>query len=379
MVPMLTMLGRVVAAGIVVAGTAAAVDTGAVCHFLGTKRRWTPGSTTVRRIRTVIVMFGVVAHAGPGDLPPAWESGSLITGWTLQVLPLIAIIAVSALYLTGVITLRRRGIAWPIGRTISFVIVGMGSAAFALQSALAAYDTVLISVHMVQHMVLSMVVPIFTAMGAPITLALRTLPLRGRRILLAVLHSRVSKVLTHPVVAGSLFILNPFILYFSGLYALSLRNGLVHDWMHLHFVIVGTLWFWPLLGIDPMPRRAPYPLRMIMVMVTMPFHAFLGVVIMQSNTLIAQEWYLALGRTWGPSPLEDQRLAGGILWATGDLVAVVVFAVLFAGWVRSSEREAVREDRRLDRLDRHAVEFDALNARLAQQAAADARASAPPT
>jgi putative copper resistance protein D len=326
----------------------------------------------------VIDMFGVVAHAGPGDLPPPWESGSIVTTWSLEVLPLIAILAVMGLYLAGVITLRRRGVAWPVGRTFSFVVIGMGSALFALQSALAAYDTVLISVHMVQHMVLSMVVPIFTAMGAPITLALRTLPVRGRRLLLVVLHSRVSQVLTHPVVAGSLFILNPFFLYFSGLYELSLRNGLVHDWMHLHFVIIGTLWFWPLLGIDPMPRRAPYPLRLIMVMITLPFHAFLGVVIMQSTALIAEDWYLALGRTWGLSPLEDQRLAGGILWATGDLVGVVVFAVLFAGWVRSSEREAVREDRRLDRLGLASVEYDALNARLARQAELDASASAPP-
>jgi putative copper resistance protein D len=188
-------------------------------------------------------------------------------------------------------------------------------------------------------------------------------------VLLTVLHSRVSQVLTHPVVAGSMFILNPFVLYFSGLYELSLRNGFVHDWMHLHFVVVGTLWFWPLIGIDPMPRRAPYPLRMIMVMITMPFHAFLGVVVMQSSALIAEDWYLALGRDWAPSPLEDQRLAGGILWATGDIVAVVLFVVLFVGWMRSSEREAVREDRRLDRLDREQVDLEALNASLARRAA----------
>jgi putative copper resistance protein D len=317
-------------------------------------------------------MFGVVAHAGPGDLPPPWSAEGLLTTWTLQWLPLLAIVAVGALYLYGVHRLRARGVHWPVGRTISFVGVGLGSAAYATMSALGAYDTVLISVHMVQHMVLSMVVPIFTAMGAPITLALRTLPVRGRRLLLRLLHSRVSQVLTHPVVAGGLFILNPFFLYFSGLYELSLRNGFVHDWLHLHFVVVGCLWFWPLLGIDPMPRRAPYPLRLIMVMITMPFHAFLGVILMQSASLIGEDWYLALGRDWGPSPLEDQRLAGGILWATGDIVAVVVFTVLFVGWMRSSEREAVREDRRLDRLDTEQVQLDALNARLAHQAAQDA-------
>jgi putative copper resistance protein D len=314
-------------------------------------------------------MHAVVAHAGPGDLPPPWTAEGLITTWYFQALPIMAVAIVAALYLWGVLRLRSRGVDWPVGRTFSFVVVGMGAALYATISALGAYDTVLISVHMVQHMVLSMVVPIFTALGAPITLALRTLPPRGRRVLLTVLHSRVSQVLTHPVVAGSLFILNPFVLYFSGLYELSLRNGFVHDWMHLHFVVVGTLWFWPLIGIDPMPRKAPYPLRMIMVMITMPFHAFLGVVVMQSSALIAEDWYLALGREWGPSPLEDQRIAGGILWATGDIVAVVLFVVLFVGWMRSSEREAVREDRRLDRLDREQVDLDALNASLARRAA----------
>jgi putative copper resistance protein D len=244
----------------------------------------------------------------------------------------------------------------------------MGSALLAVGSSLAAYDTVLISVHMVQHMALSMIVPIATALGAPITLALRTLPPRGRRGLLRLLHSRVSQVLTNPVVAGAMFILNPFVLYFSGLYELSLRNAFVHDWMHLHFVVVGVLWFWPLLAIDPFPHKAPFPLRMIMVAITMPFHAFLGVVIMQSSALIAEDWYLALGRTWGPSPLEDQRLAGGILWAMGDLVALVVFTALFVGWVRSSEREAAREDRRLDRLDREQVQLDELNRHLAAAA-----------
>jgi putative copper resistance protein D len=138
--------------------------------------------------------------------------------------------------------------------------------------------------------------------------------------------------------------------------------------MHLHFVIIGTLWFWPLLGIDPMPRRAPYPLRMIMVMITMPFHAFLGVVIMQSTALIAEDWYLALDRGWPPSPLDDQRLAGGILWATGDLVALVVFTVLFVGWMRSSEREAKRVDRQLDRDGVEQIQLDQLNADLAARA-----------
>ena len=127
-----------------------------------------------------------------------------------------------------------------------------------------------------------MIAPVFLALGAPITLALRTLPPGGRGRLLAVLHSRVARVLTFPVVAGVIFVANPFALYLTGWYEATLRNPLLHDLNHLHFVLVGCLWFWPILGLDPMPNRLPYPLRLLAVFATMPFHAFLGVAIMSA-------------------------------------------------------------------------------------------------
>jgi cytochrome c oxidase assembly factor CtaG len=199
-----------------------------------------------------------------------------------------------------------------------------------------------------------MIAPIFMALGAPITLALRTLPPAGRRGLLAVLNSRVARVLTFPVVAGLLFVLNPFVLYFTPLYEATLNNPLLHQWNHLHFIVLGCLWFWIIIGVDPMPHRLSYPMRMLAVFATMPFHAFLGITIMSSSTLIAEDWYTSLGFT-GLSPLEDQRLAGGIIWASGELVALLVLVVLFAQWVRQSSREARREDRRLDRLAEQAA------------------------
>lgn len=290
------------------------------------------------------------AHATSEQQPPPLIPARLLTEWVFEPVPAVLILASAGLYCYGVHRLRARGDRWSRWRTLSFVGLGGGAAMLATQSALAAYDTVLISVHMVQHMLLNMVVPIFLALGAPITLALRTLPRAGRRRLLAVLHSRVAKVLTFPVVAGAIFIANPFVLYFSGLYEATLRHPVLHDLNHLHFVLIGCLWFWPLLGLDPMPYRAPYPLRMLAAFVTLPFHAFLGVAIMSATTVMAAGWYEALNRQWGPSLLDDQQLAGGILWATGDLVGLVVFTVLFFQWASASEREAQREDRRLDRL-----------------------------
>jgi putative copper resistance protein D len=210
-------------------------------------------------------------------------------------------------------------------------------------------------------MILSMAAPIFLALGAPVTLWLRTLPPSPRGVLLAVVHSRLAQVISFPPVAFVLFVISPWALYFSPWYPATLDNAVLHELTHLHFVLSGSAFFWPLLGLDPVPGRMPYGFRVLVTMATLPFHAFLGVTIMDASTLLAAEHYLGLERTWAPSPVDDQRLAGGLLWAAGDAVGLLLFAVLFVQWVRQSQREAVREDRRLDRLDRldrHAASQD---------------------
>jgi len=290
-------------------------------------------------------------HVGPHDEIPPLTGWRLLTEWGPAPVPLLTAAVVGGLYLLGVHRLRARGDRWSPWRTMAFLGPGLGLGLLATTSALAVYDTTLLWVHMVQHMVLGMLVPIFLALGAPVTLALRTLPRRGARVVQAMLHSRLARVLTFPVVAGVVFVANPFALYFTGWYEATLRNPLLHDLNHLHFVLVGCLWFWPILGLDPMPVRPAHPLRLLAVFATMPFHAFLGVTIMGSSTLIAGDYYRALDRDWGPSLARDQEIAGGLLWAGGDLVALVVLGVLFAQWARASEREASREDRRLDRLE----------------------------
>ena len=316
----------------------------------------------------------VVAHAGVGaDLPPELTPGRLLTAWSFQPVPALVIALTAALYVWGVVRLRRRGDRWSVGRSIAFVGLGMGSAVLATQSWLGVYDDTLLWVHMLQHMVLNMLVPIFMALGAPITLGLRALPSRGRRVLLAALHSGVAKALTFPVVAGLIFVLNPFILYFTGYYEATLRHPWLHDLNHLHFVLVGCLWFWPLLGLDPMPRRWPYGFRLLAAFATMPFHAWLGVAIMSQTSLIAGDWYAGLHRTWGPSLLQDQRIAGGLLWTAGEVVSLLVVGVIAVQWMQHSEREARREDRRLDRLEAQAAA--AAQAGAAALATADAPAA----
>jgi cytochrome c oxidase assembly factor CtaG len=286
---------------------------------------------------------------------PRFTLGQVLGEWSLAPVPFVVTVWVAGLYLLGGHVLRRRGDRWPVGRTVSFVVVGMGGFYLATASGLAAYDTTLLSVHMVQHMMLSMLVPLALALGAPVTLALRTLPPTPRRWLLAVLHSRVARVLSFPPLTLLLYVVSPWALYFSGWYDASLHSTFVHEMMHLHLVLVGSLFFWPLMGIDPVPGRVGYPARMLLVVLTLPFHAFLGVTIMGQEELIGHDWYPSLHDgpmgSWLPDPQDDQHLAGGILWGSGDLVGLVFFAVLFSQWVRSSMREAAREDRRLDLLE----------------------------
>ncbi len=283
---------------------------------------------------------------------PGFSPGALLGEARLEVVPLLAVVALGVAYLYGVAVLRRRGDSWPVGRTICFVGLGLGTLATALLSGLAAYDTTLFGVHMVQHMLLAMVAPIFLALGAPVTLALRTLPPRPRAWLLAVLHSRAAAVLTFPLVPWLLFVASPFALYFTGWYDATLDNRYLHEALHVHFLAVGSLFFWPLLGIDPVPGRRSYPLRMLLLAATLPFHAFLGVAIMSvpasGSSLIARDHYLALHPVG--QAVYQQEVGGGLLWASGDLVGLLFLAVTLTQWMRASEREAAREDRRLDRL-----------------------------
>lgn len=293
------------------------------------------------------------------EVLPRFTIGRVFTDWGIDPVPFILAVWVAGAYLVGVALLRRRGDRWPIGRTVSFVVLGMGSFVFATASGLARYDTTLLSVHMVQHMVLSMVVPLSLALGAPITLALRTLPAGPRRWLLVVLHSRVARVLSFPPLAFALYVVSPWALYYTSWYDASLSSTYVHEMMHIHLVAVGALFFWPLMGIDPLPGRVGYPFRVLLTVLTLPFHAFLGVTIMGQTTLIGESHYLALREgpmgAWLPPAIDDQHVAGGILWASGDLIGLVFFAVLFVQWVRSSMKEAAREDRRLDLMEARAA------------------------
>ncbi|KXK58520.1 cytochrome-c oxidase [Micromonospora rosaria] len=284
-------------------------------------------------------------------------------------------------YLAGVRRLRRAGHPWSPARTARW-LAGMLLLVAVTNLGVARYATVLFSVHMVQHMVLSMLVPILLVGGAPVTLALRALrrpadpQVRGaREWLLLVLHSRVARLLTHPVVALVVYSGSLFGLYFSDLLGTLMRSHLGHLAMTGHVVLAGYLLFWVLIGVDPGRPRVPHPILVLVHLAAMMAHGFFGLVLMQSTTLIAPDWYLAVNPDWAADPLDDQRLGAGIAWAFGEVPAVVVMVLLVRQWVRADRREQARLDRAADRAEATG-ETDDL-ARLNASFAAAARARAP--
>ncbi len=289
-------------------------------------------------------------HADPTSPVDPLTLLGLLVRWQWDWVAGPMLLVLTGLYVWGVVTLRRRGDAWGAART-AYWLIGMAQLAYATLGPLGVYDTVLFSVHMVQHMMLSMTIPVALAQGAPVTLALRVLKGRLRGALMWLIHSRLAKVLLFPPLTTGVMIVMPFALYPTGLYELTLRNDTYHDLLHIWMLTFGSAFFMPLVGPDPTPWKVAYPIRILLFFLTMPFHAFIGTMLMGSKSLVAESWYLAFNRAWGPSPMQDQYWAGAILWATGDLTMLGVMTALFMGWYRESVREAKRVDRQLDRED----------------------------
>jgi putative membrane protein len=298
--------------------------------------------------------------------PPPPTVGRMLFDWSFAPIPLAGVAIVGLLYLAGVVKLRRRGDGWPVGRTAAWLF-GLLVVAYATCGGVASYDHALFSAHAVQHMLLATVAPIPLALGAPVTLALRTLPKRLRRELMWLLHTPVAKVLAFPLVGFVVLVVSMYGLYFTSLYEASLRSDLVHEVIHAHFLFAGCLFFWPIIGIDPLPGRLPHWARLMLLFITFPMHALLALAIMNYSEVFAGGYYAAHPRPWGTSLLTDQHNGGGLMWAAGELVGAAVFVALFAQWSRADERQAKREDRRADRTEGTGTdELAAYNAYLAR-------------
>ena len=260
-----------------------------------------------------------------------------------------------AIYIKGVIILSRRGDKWPVGRTIAFAL-GISAIDFATSGGLGVYSRFAFSNHMLSHMVLGMIAPIGIVLGAPITLALRTLPIgrneqeRGiRGSFIALLHSKVSKIYTHPVVALAIFNGSLFALYFTPLFGNLMQGHSGHFFMSIHFLLSGILFFQVLIGVDPMPRKVLHIVKVIIIFAAMSIHAFFSISVMSASTLLDNGYFALLERPWATDLLADQRAGGAIGWAMGEIPILLALLATFIQWTRQDKKEAARIDRAADR------------------------------
>ncbi|PUA80775.1 cytochrome c oxidase assembly protein [Nocardioides currus] len=315
------------------------------------------------------------------DLPPPLGATEWFTQWRPDSLWLPVAIALVLVYVVAVRKLSARGDGWPAGRTVAWIF-GWVLFVWATSGAPGAYGRVLFSMHMVQHMTIALAVPTFLVLGAPVTLALRALRRRDdgsmgpREWLLRVVHSGPARLAGSPIVAAALVVVSLVVFYYSSLFELSLRTHTMHLLMTAHFTITGYLFANCLVGIDPGPRRPPYPLRVLLILVTFGLHALFSVSLMASDQVLARSWFEPLGRTWGRSLADDQYLGASLGWALGDYPLAILAAALVASWVHADRRERRRLDRRADRDgDRDRTDYNDYLARLSRSALGSPRSA----
>lgn len=306
-------------------------------------------------------------------LPPELTPIRFITSWDFDILWVVIIGFGAFFYCAGVWRLHRRGDHWPVLRTISF-LVGLAGLFYITNGGVNEYHKYLFSVHMLAHMTLGMAIPVLLVPGAPVTLALRAIRKRtdGSRgprewILLAV-HSRLAALFSRPVVAAVFFAGSLWVFYYSPLFRFAVEDHIGHTFMIVHFLISGYLFVQTLIGVDPAPYRAPYPMRLIVLLGTMAFHAFFGVSLMMGTGLLAADWYGAMGRTWGPSAIIDQQIGGGIAWSIGEIPTLALALIVVVMWARSDTSLAKRLDRKAERDgDADLTEYNEMLAKLQKQ------------
>lgn len=306
-------------------------------------------------------------------LPPELTPERWFTSYKIDLVWLSIAVGATVLYLWGVRKLQKRGDTWPVGRTITWVL-GMALLVWITCGPLNVYEQYLFSSHMLAHMILTMGVPVLLVPGAPVTLLLRASEVRHdaskglREWVLWAVHTPWAKLVTNPIFAGINFAASLVIFYFTPLFAWSTKDHLGHEWMIVHFLITGYLFVQALVGIDPGPAKISFVLRLLLLIGTLAFHAFFGLSLMSGEALLLPEWYGAMGRPWGESPLEDQHTGGAIAWGIGEMPAAVLTIIVSIQWFRSDVREARRLDRASDRTGNKDVQdYNAMLQKLAER------------
>lgn len=290
-----------------------------------------------------------------GSAAPAPELPGVLLAWSFDPTVVVPVVLAAAGYLWAVRSVDRAhpGNPVPTIRSVCWLL-GLGAILVALQSPIERYDTTLFSLHMVQHILLTLIAAPLLALGAPITLLLRfARPETRKRLILPVLHSLPVRIVTFPIVTWLLFALAMWGTHFSPIFNASLEEPAVHQLEHVLYLVTACLFWWPVVALDPHPWRMGEPARIVYTFLQMPQNSFLGLAIL-SATAPLYAHYATLARDWGPSVLEDQAMAGAAMWVVGDLVFVAAILGTVVRWMHREERQTRAIEAREDR-DRAAI------------------------
>jgi putative membrane protein len=248
--------------------------------------------------------------------------------WSLHPSVLLGTGLLGALYFYGIGPLRRRygwGPPPSAGQILSFcaaLVVLLASLNGPMHDL---SDYYLFSVHMVQHLVLTLIFPPLLLAGIPGWL-LRPLALGPGIYALA-------RAITRPWVAALVFSASIALWHLQPFYDLMMRSHEVHIATHLMFMVTATLMWWPVMSPVPeLPRLQPLPGILYLFLVCLPMQVVGAMITFAGSVLYP--WYVAAPRTWGLSPLDDQRLGGLLMWIPGNLFIFGAIAVLFFRWSR---------------------------------------------
>lgn len=297
-----------------------------------------------------------------------------ITLWTagrVNILFLVISIAGIAAYAAAVTRLRRRGDHWSNGRTSAWML-GWVSVFITTSSGVGPYSSASFAVHMGLHMSLNMLGPLLLVLGGPITLFLRATTAHRRDTfagphewLVALTHSKLLRVTYNPMYVLAVFVGSYYAIYLTPFFDWAMRYHWAHQAMTLHYLAIGYVFYALIIGVDAPPRPLPHIGKLGLVLAAMPFHAFFGVVVMTSDTLLAGTYFRYLDIPWIGSLAHDQYVAGGVAWAAGELPLIVVVIALVTQWAKQDTRQAKRIDRHADRgLDDDYEQYNAMLSKL---------------
>lgn len=279
--------------------------------------------------------------------PPELTLASAVTQWTADPAMIALVVVLGGGYLAAVRKVRRAGGSWGTGRVVAFCGLGLGMLVIATMSWIGVYQGVLFYARAVQTVLLVLVVPLFLAMGKPLTLIETAFPITATSVH-AVVRSRVAKILTFPAITALALVAVPMTMYFTSWYTAAFHSGTIREATYLVLMVPGYVFFWTLLRIDPVPVLYAYGVAMWITAAEVVGDAFFGIAVIADNNLIAGPYYHAVGYPWGPGLAASQVIGGGAIWILGDLVGLPFLAVALIQMMREDQAEAAAIDAELD-------------------------------